>query len=352
MAGIIAIAAISSFAVLNRLLVRLQAESGASDDAKTLIDFLITDLQAVGGGAVRPWMALWVEDGGDPTARARCARFGQNPCGTSDRVTVALVVPDSRSCPITRMTDSEIFTDTNGPECCFVKLGENDGGGFVDRDSGLKMHVVAVRNGASRQVSLSGLTNPGTGTTPCSMRWAPGPMAGIDNKDGDTLLDAVDTDAAGVLPSVFDGGTVTAVAIRTLFLDERSHDLFAFEDKRDFNGVAVTVDDDERRRIASNVYDLQLQLGYDGDPADGRLVDRGTVDDEWLYNALGDGLPRPVGVNDLRMSAVGVVVGVNVKDPGYASSAQVIGGTVKSQPGTHMRSGMGKAALRNAFVFF
>ena len=92
-AGIIAAAAVSSFAVLNRQLVRLQAETGASDDAKTLIDFLVTDLQAVGGGNVRPWMALWVEDNTQATA-TRNAAFGQTT-RTSDRITYALAVPDA-----------------------------------------------------------------------------------------------------------------------------------------------------------------------------------------------------------------------------------------------------------------
>ena len=127
--GIIAVAAISSFALLNRQLVRLQAETRASDDAKSLIDFVVGDLQSVGGGAVRPWMALWVEDGADPVSATRCAQF--TGCGASDRLTMALVVPDSRTCPILSMTTTDISTSGSGDECCFVKL-RAEGGGYFD----------------------------------------------------------------------------------------------------------------------------------------------------------------------------------------------------------------------------
>lgn len=351
MAGIIAVAAISSFAVLNRQLVKLQAESGASDDAKTLIDFLVTDLQAVGGGSVRPWMALWIEDGGDPASTARCTNFGQTGCGTpqsSDRITYALVVPDSRTCPITAMNPTHIFSDTSGSTCCLSRLADDDRGGYLD-GTDVKMHVVAINGASSRQISLSDF-NPGGGLTACSMKYLPGPLAGIDNADGDALLDSVDP---SVTATSLVGGTVSAVAIRTIYLNQATKELFAFEEKRDFNGVDVDVKPDERKRVASNVHDLQVQLGYDGNPADGRLVDLGTTTDEWLYNAPSDTLSGGLTFDDLRMAAVGVVVGVNVKDPNYtSSSAQVVGGGVKNVPGVHMRSGMGKAALRNVFVFF
>jgi prepilin-type N-terminal cleavage/methylation domain-containing protein len=349
-AGIVAAAAVSSFAILNRQLVRLQAESGASDDAKTLVDFLVTDLQAVGGGSVRPWMALWVEDGGDGATAARDANFGQ-VAHSSDRVTYALVVPDSRSCPITAMTNSEIFTTGNAATCCFFQLGNTDRAGYDDGGD-MKMHTVIVKGGASRQVSLEALNNPATGPTTCSMKWKPGPLAGIDNKDGDDELDPVDGDAASVPNSAFVGGGVSAVLLSTIFLDEATHELMAFEERRAFNGTDVNVEADERKRIAGNVFDLQVQLGYDGNPADGRLVDASSVTDEWLYNATSDALPASVSIDDLRMAAVGVVVGVNVKDSAYRSGAKVIGGNLKNNAGFHMRGGMGKAALRNVFVFF
>lgn len=348
LAGVVAAAAVSAFAVLNRQLVRLQAETRASDDAKTLIDFIVGDLQAVGGGAVRPWMALWVEDGADAASATRCVNFNQAPCGTSDRMTMAIVVPNTETCPIVSMTNATLTTTGTGLGCCFSEVFDEKGGFTDPLDGELRMHVILTNGSRNRQVSLSTLDN-----ITCTMKWAAGPLAGVDNVDGDTLFDPIDPDAAAVLPSVFDGGSISAVGVQTLYLDETAHELRSFRDLRDFNGAAIHISSSESKRIASDVYDLQFQLGYDGDPADGRLVDLGTNSDEWLYNTTGvDTLPATVNLRDLRMSAVGLIVGVDVKDPNYVSGVQIVGSTPKSAAGIHMRPGMGKAALRNIFVFF
>ena len=342
-AGIVSASAVSSFAVLNRQLVRLQAESTASDDAKTLIDFLVSDLQAVGGGNVRPWMALWVEDNG--TASTRDVRFGQAG-RTSDRVTYGLTVPGSRTCTIASMTSTDIVSTGSDATCCFFQLQNTDKAGFFDSSAtDPNFHTVIVKGGASRQISLSNLV-PAT----CTMKWKPGPMAGIDNVDGDAFIDSADATVSPVTD--FTNGSLSAVSIRTVYLNETTHQLLSFEERRGFNGVDVTIDPDERSVLGSNVFDLQLQLGFDGDPADGRLFDAGTTSDEWLYNADSDALPSSVSTDDLRMVAVGVIVGAVVKDPSYSTSAQVRGGAVKTASRTHMRAGMGKAALRNVFVFF
>ena len=353
--GIVAVAAISSFAVLNRQLVRLQAETRASDNAKTLIDFFVGDLQAVGGDAVKPWMSLWVEDG-DDVSDTRCAQF--TGCGASDRLTMALVVPDSQTCPVLSMTDDVIFTTGSGDSCCFEQL-RAQGGGYLDPPSSTNffIHTIVVRGGASRQVSLSNLVTSPPAPLTCSMSWKPGPLAGIDNVDGDDFYDAnpADVDAAAVLPAAFNSGTIAAVTIRTLYLDETTHELFSFSERRGFNGAAVAIDANERTRIASNIFDFQVQLGYDGAPADGRLLDVSSATDEWLFNTpsgTADTRPATVGLADLRMVAVGIITGVNVRDANYASGAQIVGGSPKSAASIHMRGGMGKAALRNVFVSF
>lgn len=344
-AGIVAAAAVSSFAVLNRQLVRLQAETAASDDAKTLVDFLVTDLQAVGGGSVRPWMALWVED--DGTATTRDANFGQ-ATRTSDRVTYAAAAQNARTCTLVSMDATEVVAEGTGPSCCFRELRVLDKAGFAEPGpTDLNFHAVVVKGGASRQISVNDID-----VTACSMKWKPGPLAGIDNLDGDNLIDAVDASVAPVA-DFGDQGAFSAVSIHTLYLDEVTHELFSHEERRGFDGTNVVIDPDEKKRIAANVYDLQVQLGYDGNPADGRLVDDGTAGDEWLYNNAGDGnLPVGVDLNDLRMTALGVVVGANVRDANYTTVAQVRGGAPKSFPGVHLRGTMGRAALRNIFVFF
>ena len=314
-AGIVAAAALSAFGVLNRQLVRLQAETAASDDAKTLVACLVSDLQGVGGGSVRPWMALDVEHGADASFAGRCANFGQTVCGPADRVTYGLLIPTRNSvCRIAAIdgTTQTVVGDGAGPTCCLALMMLRTGydarpppSAGLPTLADLKVHTVAVSpNGLNRQISLESVDSAA-----CSAKFSAGPLANVDN-------------APGVVTQFIDG-SVSAVQIRTLYVDETRHELLSFEEKRDFNGANVVVDADEVTRIATNVHDFQVQLGYDSDGVTpGVIVDASSNTDEWRFNAAGDG-PFPAAA--LRMTAVGIIVGVNVKDPTYSSSAQVVG---------------------------
>jgi hypothetical protein len=52
------------------------------------------------------------------------------------------------------------------------------------------------------------------------------------------------------------------------------------------------------------------------------------------------------------MIGVGVVVALPLTDPDYRSSAQIVGSPRIDGVRLHLRGAMGKAALRNIFVFF
>lgn len=341
LAGIIAIAAVGAFASLNRQIVRMQHETLASDNAKTLVDFLVSDLQAIGGGSVRPWAALWVEDGEDTVADGRCGSFGCSPGDVSDRISYATVVAGSPTCPISAVTGATVQSTGVAAACCLQQLVDAASFDIVAP----KLHAVLTRGNASRHVVLTAL-NAAT----CEMSMQDGPLTGANNVDADDLIDSQDSSVTSV---DFTGGSISGVEVTTVYLDEATHTLYSAEERSGFNGSNVTIDPlTERKRLASDVYDLQVQLGFDGNPGDGRLVDTNNTADEWLYNTSGDTLPAAIRLLDLRMVAVGVVVGVNVRDQGYQSSAQVVGGPSRSAAGVHMRGGMGKAALRNIFVFF
>ena len=337
MAGIIGVAAIAAFAALNQQLVRLQSESVASDNAKSLVDLAVTDLQGVGGGPIRPWMALWVENGADAAstrpaastaAALRTPGFLPPPVGSGvrpDRVTFASLIAEAPSCEITAIDATTVSSTGIGPACCLGNLVAK--GNIKGRPN--RAHAYAINGANHRQISLSAVD-----TAACVATWAPGPLSPVD--------------IPGLLPG-FVNGALVAADISTIFL-AASHDLMVFTEKDDFNGGDVTLTLGEVTRIASDVYDFQVQVGYDGDQ-DGRIVDTGTSTDEWLFNAAGDD-PASFNPEAVRMVAVGVIVGVPLTDPGYRSSAQVVGGTVVSASRLHLRGAMGKAALRNLFIFF
>jgi hypothetical protein len=328
-ASVVGLAAISTFAILARQMTRLQAEAGVNDEAKTIVDALVGELQGVGGGHVRPWMALRVDDGG----------------AGSDRVTWA--VSRGETCPVRDWTSAAATSDGAGTACCWLKMlpaasssggtgglsgseGEGEGGGTGTGNgngSGTTVthaQIVVVLGAVHRQVVLSELD-----TTTCTAAVGAGPLDVSTN-------------------TVFTGGVAELVAVQSLYVDHAAHRLVRFIDR---DGDLIE-DARELRPVVGNVFDLQVQLGYDGDPADGRLVDRGDATDEWLHNVENDALPATVGSDELRMVGVGVVIGAPIADPTYRTTAQVVGGRVIEQGGRHLRGAMGRAALRNVFVFF
>jgi prepilin-type N-terminal cleavage/methylation domain-containing protein len=338
MAGIIGVAAIAAFAGLNRQLVRLQSESVASDNAKSLVDLAVTDLQGVGGGPIRPWMALWVENGADSAstrpaaataAALRTARFLPPPPATGvlpDRVTFASLIAEAPSCEVTSIDPTTVASTGIGPACCLRNLVA--AGNIKGRPG--RAHAYAIDGADHRQISLSSVD-----AAACTAIWEAGPLAPIDDNPGNL--------AALV------GGTIVAADIKTIFLG-RNHDLLVFGEKDGFNGGNVVLLPGEVSRIASDIYDFQVQVGYDSDQ-NGRIVDTGTTTDEWLFNATGD-TPASFDPEAIRMIAIGVIVGVPLTDPDYISSAQVVGGNLITASRLHLRGAMGKAALRNLFIFF
>ncbi len=334
MAGVIGIAAIGSFASLNRQLVTLQAESTTNDAAKSLIDHLITDMQGVGGGPIRPWMGLWVENGATAADAARDAVFLPPSTVRSDRVTFATLIEAAPSCRIVSMDGTglqgELVKTLGRDECCLEAMFAN----ASVAENATVMLAYLVTNTKHRQVALT----RGVG---CKATVAPGPLAAVDITPGFSIAKP-DTN--------FVGGTVVAAKVRTIFLSATN--LFEFSQLRNFSSDPPSMSDGTLSVVSSGVYDFQVQLGYDTGP-DRRVDDRNALDDEWLYNLeaeLGTG-----GVTfdptALRMVGVGAVVGIRVSNPGAASRAQVIGGAEVVRGDVYLRAAMGRASLRNLFIF-
>lgn len=323
LAGIISASAVASFALINRQLVRLQSSSVASDHAKSLIDLLVTDLQGVGGGPIRPWMALWVEDGGAGDPLGRNATFGTPP-GESDRVTFATLIPATPTCSTTAVTPEVVASTGTGASCCLSQLLA--AGSIAGTTSA---HAYLIRSDRHRQITLT-LVSAAT----CTATYAAGPLAPLDRPAAD---------------ATFVGGSLVAASVKTLYLGA-NRELRLFEEKRGFNGATVTIDGDESSRVAGDILDFQIQLGFDREN-DGRIADSSSAADEWLFNAAGD-VPASFRARDMRMVGVGVIVGVPLTDPDFRSSARIVGGQTIAGSKLYLRGAMGRAALRNIFVFF
>lgn len=334
MAGVISIAAISAFASLNRQLVSLHAQSTANDSAKSVIDLLTNEMQSVGGGAIRPWMAIWVENGTSTNDSTRDEAFKPPEDIGSDRVTFATLIDAAPACTITSMKTSSLVADSVGKNCCLDEMFDKaslEGSG----DTLLLAYLVAGKQ--HRQVALRR-------TKGCSAEISPGPLA---------VLDVV-TGAAPKAPDAgFVGGRIVATEIRTIFLSEG--DLLMFHQLQNFSSTAPKLVDGTVGLVATNVHDFQVQLGYD-ENRDSRISDDNALDDEWLFN-VDDEAPVVVApsagfdARTLRMVGIGVIIGVRVGSVSTPSSARIVGGGVITSDEAWLRSAMGRVSLRNLFIF-
>ena len=334
MAGVISIAAISAFASLNRQLVSLQAQSTANDSAKSVIDLLITEMQSVGGGAIRPWMAIWVENGASTNDSTRDDAFKPPKDIGSDRVTFATLIEAAPACTIVGMKTSSVVADIVGKNCCLNAMFEKaslEGSG----DTLMLAYLVASKQ--HRQVALRR-------TKGCSAEILPGPLAVLDVLPGASTQ----TPDAG-----FVGGRIVATEIRTIFLSEG--DLLMFHQLQNFSSSAPKLVDGTVGLVATNVHDLQVQLGYDTN-RDSRISDDNALDDEWLFNVDDEarGVVAPSAGFDartLRMVGIGVIIGVRAGRASTPLSARIVGGGVITSDEVWLRGAMGRVSLRNLFIF-
>ena len=304
-------------------------------DARRLVDFLVGNAQATGGGPVRPWMAFWVEES--------CpARNGLPTCGGADRVTLLDVDPARASCPISALSSTSLTVPQNSDgTCCYDWAGTATSGPpdqydhmplLLIKDDKWVMRVATAQAGTCvmglssvDHLDATELPSPPTGT-------------GDGEREPASLANLV-------------GGTVVAVRPRTLFVDQAQHRLMEWFDT-DVDGAA---DADELRVVFPGVYDLQVAVGYDGAPEDGKVTIGPSTTDEVRGNVAGDALPAGISDGHLRMVSFGVITGVRFVDAPVRQERVFNGPTLTTSgalSGVLLRKGVGHAMLRNLLVFF
>ncbi|HEY1100394.1 MAG TPA: hypothetical protein VGF99_15755, partial [Myxococcota bacterium] len=310
---------------LNRMLIRVEREATVSDNAKSVVDLLVTRMQGIGGGSIRPWMAVWVENG-SATPGVRDAFFARPGTVASDRLTYAVLVPEAPTCAITAATATTVTSPTTGG-CCLQQMFTPIAG--LDPETPSQITVFVTNGERHRQLVL----NPPTLAT-CTSTVSAGPLSAVDT---------VTTAQAALLS----GGSVSRARIKTLYLNS-SNELREFERFGTFP-VKPTLEAGDSTLVSSDVFDLEFQLGYDTS-ADGRITDNGSSTDEWLYNNNAD-VASGFSASTLRMVGVGVVVGTRTPEATRVHTARVAGGELIGSRYVFMRSAAGRAALRNLFVF-
>lgn len=346
-AGIVVAAAAATGVTVSRILKLEAKKSHADADSRRLVDFVLSNLQAVGGGPVRPWMAAWVEQQGCP-ARPNGSLGACD--GRNDRLTLVDVDFNRGSCTMLSMTSTQIVFQPPDPLtglCCFHWDGTPESGA-PDQYAGQALMLVSGRDRWAVRIGSSDVSTHGTcvyGLT------AVDPLQGWTGTAGNApVLNAQLATTFGF------GATATPVVIRTLFVESdglgepRLPRLVEWQDGAVSGTSNGAVDTGEVRLVFPGVVRFHVALGYDSSPTDGLVTTTGTTTDEWFGNATGDTLTGLQAVG-LRMAEVGVVTAVGAVEPG-SRTFQVLDGPVITSDRLMMRRASGRALLRNVAVFF
>ena len=316
--SLIVVAAFTTYTGSYQQYKTAETKSLLSQDVLLLSNYLSKILQEIGGGSTRVWEALWIEDNASCTNRAP---FG--PCNGTDRVNLAILTFPELECPVTGLSGGNVYALNNNPTCCITAalLGKQ---------------VMFTLNGmwAQKYVSAVDVNN-------CKVTVTPGQM------------NLADSDAALPPLTGFTGGVMSQVDVQTLFVDSVNHQLKSWVDANNDNVMDAT----EVSLLADQVYDFQISLGYDFNPADGTLTDTGNNVDEYTNNAPGANDVQGVGFflnatpDQLRMIEFGVVLGTPFAVAGSGNQVQLLNGAAVSNPNSYLQSITTKIAPRNLGVF-
>jgi prepilin-type N-terminal cleavage/methylation domain-containing protein len=340
-AGIVVSSAASMAVALSKSMRYEERRAQVDTDARRLVDFLIGNAQATGGGVVRPWMALWLEEDCS-------ARNGLPGCAGSDRLTLLDVDTNRASCSITALSDTELTVPPpdSTSKCCFDWSGSVVEGPPNQYDNTMLLFVRGDRWVMRKAVAKV------ASTTECKIT-----LADVNPLDAEETTPAVgrgDGEREPLSLADLVGGTAVPVRPRTLFVDHAEHRMMEWFDL-DLDGTAEGDEPAELRVVFPGVYDFQAATTYDGAPEDGRLLLGPSTTDEYLGNVADDALPATVRDDHLRGVSFGVITGVRAVDAPVRSEKVLNGPTLTTSgalSGVLLRKAVGYAMLRNLLVFF
>jgi prepilin-type N-terminal cleavage/methylation domain-containing protein len=321
LAVIVGAVAVQTGTLISAALDRQKKLAPAEIDTRLLEDFLFEEVQEAGGGLVRPWSAVVVDD--------NCvASAGLPACAGGDRVRVFTPHPTASTCTITAKSATTLTStaiDTNGDgsvdACCPAVNGmANTVVAVTDPNDTLKIEYYHAGAAATSTASCTlALQNSGVA------------VAGMP-------LSTLASYASAQLST----GTVAIYAV-----DTATHELRRFEDTNHDNTWSAS----ESSTIAPRVFDLQAALGYDGAPADGVISDAASTTDEWVGNVAADTLPTGALGNQLRLVRFGVVVGTPLSGNAAQSIRLLNRPTGVGAANFFVKGAIASAYLRNVFIF-
>lgn len=298
-------------------------------DAILISEFFRNELMAAGGGSVRGWMGLWVED----NCNARAPLPG---CAGSDRVTISSVTVPLQECPITgQLGGGRVQVAFTSPGICCMQPQAADEKTYLDKNVMVTLGDYTAQYYV-RAVNLQF----------CQADLVPGQAYGGSNLPP----------APAVPPYNWTNGTMSMISVETFYWDSAANTLKRFIDKN--NDGAPQSDEDVV--VADNIFDLQFALGYDFNLADGNINETANgASDEWLYNnpsaveTYGAGyFVAPITRSALQMVMFGVIVGYPDTTLSLTNTPiRSLNGPLRSRAGWILQEESSRLAPRNAFIF-
>lgn len=300
--------------------------SSLNMDSHLLNDYFRTELMKAGGGSIRGWMGIHVEN--------NCLARGPLPgCNGSDRLnTVSIRIPE-QECLITAHTPANVITaNFRAPGDCCLQPATGLSGAIPFEGQ----QVVISLNGSFIHHYISSVN-----ATSCRAVLSPGQLSFTDFPNGTTD---------------YTGGIVTIVKANTFYWKSSDQTLNLYSESNGDNNIQ----NNESQIVAAQIYDFQVALGYDFKPADGKILE--TADgskDEWLYNSTitaeqinaDDFIDPPWSRDKLVFASLGIAIGANTPSFNGGDLPRFFDGPTRNYPGVQTRRSILRVAPRNTMFF-
>lgn len=304
-----------------------EGRSTIYQDAILIGGWLRNELMGAGGGSVRGWMGIWVEDDCGP-------RSIFPACQDSDRLTISTVTNPLQECLITaQLGPGRVQVAWTSPGvCCMQPQAANEVSYSAKQvmltlgDFNSQQYVTAV-NLALCQADITNGQASGNALPP--------PPVGNPN---------------------WTNATMTMVNTQTLYWDGTNFTLRRFIDANNDNAAQPGED----VIVADQIFDLQVALGYDFNVADGNISETANgVNDEWMHNnpiapeVYGAGFfVAPISRSAMQQVMFAVIVGnVDTTLSLATPTVRILNGPPRTRAGWILQEEISRLTPRNSFIF-
>lgn len=311
-ATITGLIATSSIISIKRTSDQTRDRALVDQELKMMTEFMVSNTQSIGGGAVRSWRAVRVEDNFEDKG--------------SDRLLIGELNTAFPECNVTAVNGEakiQINENADGTCCLTAAMAGQQG----------------VLSSASLDRVMYGIITD-VNTNKCELK--------LDENNNNVVLKSLTT-ANTQKVDFLAGGVISVIKPRIFQHDALKNELTVTEINSE-NKLQTSV-------VADRVFDLQFALGYDINPVDGKITDSSSTEDEWTNNStdpedlFGKGGLLGARDSDLRMISVGMIIGTPVKDDIQGQEVSIFNGDTKTSTDFQLRAATGRGMMRNLFLF-